>query len=91
MNSNKNNAKLVRLQNVGWCPSIPASELKVGDVTVWNNGIPQEVLGVELRGKSVYVTYEINYYGKLSKPEMVIRRYNATKAIVIDKKSWERR
>lgn len=34
----------------------PASELQIGDMTVWNYGSTAEVMSIRTAGKSVYVT-----------------------------------
>lgn len=54
MNQTTNHS--VQLQGIGKVQGKPASELKVGDVTVWNYGYLETIQTVELRGKSVYVT-----------------------------------
>lgn len=48
----------IRLQGIGWVNAIPASELQVGDITVWNYGGYEEVILIEptKSGKSVKVT-----------------------------------
>ncbi|APT48337.1 hypothetical protein [Bacillus safensis] len=36
-----------RLQGIGIVEGIPARELKVGDVTIWNNGGEEKILSIE--------------------------------------------
>jgi hypothetical protein len=49
-------SKTIHLQGVGKFQAKPASEIKPGDVLVWNYGSTSTVLTVETRGKSVFTT-----------------------------------
>jgi hypothetical protein len=51
-----NGRPTVQLQEVGKFTAKPASELKVGDVMVWNYGSTSTVLTIRHQGKSVYLT-----------------------------------
>lgn len=46
----------IRLQSVGWRNAIPADELEVGDVILYNFGCTGIVTSIEKRGSSVYYT-----------------------------------
>lgn len=46
----------IRLQSVGWRNAIPADELEVGDVILYNFGSTGIVTSIEKRGSSVYYT-----------------------------------
>ncbi len=46
----------VHLQNVGSVPAKPASEVRPGDVLLYNFGYSYTVMSVALRGKSVVIT-----------------------------------
>ncbi|RYD63710.1 MAG: hypothetical protein EOP83_11470, partial [Verrucomicrobiaceae bacterium] len=37
---------LIHLQHYGMCTAKPASELKVGDITIWNTGATAEVIAI---------------------------------------------
>lgn len=45
--NNAADTKTVHLQFVGKVPAVEASELKAGQITVWNHGFRYEVLAVE--------------------------------------------
>lgn len=46
----------IHLQGIGLFTAKPASELQIGDKTVWNYGSTAIVNSLTRRGKSVYVT-----------------------------------
>lgn len=45
----------IHLQGIGQFTAKPASDLKIGDTTVWNYGHTAEVISVRAQGKSIYV------------------------------------
>ena len=55
----------IQLQGIGKVHAKPASELKVGDVTIWNYGYREMVETIEIRGNSVYVTLRCQKSGQL--------------------------
>ena len=36
----------IHLQGIGEKPAIPAKELKIGDVTIWNYGFTETIIGI---------------------------------------------
>lgn len=48
-------AKSIHLQGIGQFTAKPASDLAVGDTTVWNHGGTAEVAFIRTQGKSVYI------------------------------------
>ena len=38
--------KTIHLQGIGEKPAIPAKELKIGDVTIWNYGFTETIIGI---------------------------------------------
>lgn len=79
MKLNKPAKTTVHLQYCGDYLGTPASELKVGDKMMWNNGYITTVMTIEKRGKSVYVTEKSTYGGKETLYE---RRFLATRLVV---------
>lgn len=45
----------IHLQGIGRVPAKLASDLVVGDVTLWNYGYPAEVVGLEPKGSASIV------------------------------------
>ena len=45
----------IHLQGIGQFTAKPASELTIGDTTVWNHGSTAAVASVRQQGKSVFV------------------------------------
>ena len=69
----------MRLQGIGICPAIPAGELKVGDVTVWNFGETETITEIiKETVKTILVKIECGsgYTGtrRLNKSRLVVRR-----------------
>lgn len=48
--------KTINLQGIGEKPAKCASEIKAGDIILWNFGYTSKVLSIELRGQSAYIT-----------------------------------
>ena len=38
--------KTIHLQGIGEKPAIPAKELEIGDVTIWNYGFTETIIGI---------------------------------------------
>ena len=38
--------RTIHLQGIGEKPAIPAKELKIGDVTIWNYGFTETIIGI---------------------------------------------
>ena len=51
----RNGRPCIHLQGIGLFAAKPASEVKPGDVLVWNYGSTSTVLTVRTAGKSVYI------------------------------------
>lgn len=65
----------IHLQEIGQFTAKPASDFKVGDVTVWNGGSTAEVVSVEVKGRSVFMVL------KTAEKTWPIRRFLATRLI----------
>lgn len=48
--------RLVRLIGYGWCPALPASELRAGMTRGLNYGAKEDIVAVETRGGWVYIS-----------------------------------
>jgi len=49
----------VHLQGIGEVPAVPAGELEVGDVTLWNSGVKETILSIEPSKSGKTFTAEI--------------------------------
>lgn len=72
----------VHIQNIGKVVAKPASELKVGDILLYNFGYTSTVKTVEQRGKSVYITV-LNH----SDNAEYSRRYTKTRLVAMSSKN----
>ncbi|MBD5585520.1 MAG: hypothetical protein HDQ88_10590 [Clostridia bacterium] len=81
----KNEQKYIHLQWVGKTPAVKASELKPGDVTVWNTGATERIINVEpsKSGKTVKATIE--YTNLNGKKVRTIRKLKSDRLVGIDK------
>lgn len=50
------NTQSIHLQAIGQHPAKPASQLQVGERRVYNYGQSAEIVALERKGKSVYIT-----------------------------------
>lgn len=82
MNAATTSNHSVQLQGIGRVHGKPASELKVGDVTVWNYGYLETIQTLEVRGKSVYVTLLCNKTKKIGS-----RRFLQSRIVAVTRES----
>jgi hypothetical protein len=63
------------LQGYGYCEGIPAKELQVGDVTMWNNGGLEKVLSIEFSktGKTMKCLVEYEWLGEVKTAERKLK------------------
>ena len=67
-------AKLIRLQGMGWGPGTPTEEIKPGDRLMWNYGYISEVLAVE-KASEKYLNFRLKEEnGKVCTRRMKIGR-----------------
>lgn len=57
MDSKTNTNQTIHLQGIGRVPAIPASELAIGDTTVWNYGGRETICGIIAKGKTQLVLH----------------------------------
>lgn len=71
-----------RLQGIGIVEGIPARELKVGDVTIWNNGGEEKILSIETSksGKTMKCKVEYTWMGELKTAE---RKMTTSRIVVV--------
>ena len=78
--------KTIHLQGIyGQHPAVKASELKPGDITVWNGGYTEKIIAVEpsKSGKTVKATIE--YESMNGKTVRTTRKFGADRLVGIDK------
>ena len=78
--------KTIHLQGIyGQHPAVKASELKPGDITVWNGGYTEKIISVEpsKSGKTVKATTE--YKSMNGKTVRTTRKFGADRLVGIDK------
>lgn len=71
-----------RLQGMGICEGIQAKDLKVGDVTVWNNGFEETILSIEMSktGKTMKCSIGYNFMGEAKTAE---RKMTSSRIVVV--------
>lgn len=77
--------KTIHLQGIyGQHPAVKASELKPGDITVWNGGYTEKVIALEpsKSGKTVKATFE--YKDSNGKKVRTTRKFGAERLVGID-------
>ncbi len=77
--------KTIHLQGIyGQHPAVKASELKPGDITVWNGGYTEKVIALEpsKSGKTVKATFE--YKDSNGKKVRATRKFGADRLVGID-------
>ena len=77
--------KTIHLQGIyGQHPAVKASELKPGDITVWNGGYTEKIVAVEpsKSGKTVKATFE--YKDSNGKKVRATRKFGADRLVGID-------
>lgn len=62
MDSNTN-TNTTHLQGIGRAPAVPAQELQVGDVIIYNYGYRSTICGIEPKGKTQLVIYTASHTG----------------------------
>ena len=69
----------IHLQGIGEKPAILAKELKIGDVTVWNYGFTETIIGILKQRKKEYsVSNKEQQYG-LYRPKEALQKYACRK------------
>ena len=71
-------ANQVQLQGLGWFEGVPAKDLKIGDVLIWNYGHKSKVLSMMPSKTGKTITFEELYEDGKTYP----RRMNASRLVV---------
>ncbi|MGN0813353.1 MAG: hypothetical protein ACI4MQ_07585 [Candidatus Coproplasma sp.] len=80
-----NPEKYIHLQFHGKQPAIKASELKAGDVTVWNGGATEKVVSVKPSKTGKTLDVEIEYTNMMGKKVRSNRRMSVNRLVGIDR------
>lgn len=79
------NQKTIHLQFVGEHPAVKASELKPGDVTVWNGGSKEKIINIQPSKTGKTLQAEIEYENFQGKKVKTTRRLNSNTLVGIEK------
>jgi len=80
----------IHLQGIGRYPAIPAGDLKVGDVIVYNYG-GTSIVRVKKQVSPKTISVAVESQGRSDKGQVYIRQYRVDRLVAVERAALQRR